>query len=148
VSVGASGWTELLAAAASIHATATRHAPELAGLQLVAVGWATVESDRACDELDELLGAASWLPLDRDPLLGARARRRVPRPVPGDEVDLLVLEPDTEGRVAAFLARFGEGVAVVYVRAPMGADDASMAIGRVVRGGPAWGPHVVVLGDR
>ena len=35
---------------------------------------------------------------------------------------LLLLEPDTEGRLAATIARHGEGVVAVYVRASGGAD--------------------------
>jgi len=148
------GWTELLAAAASIRAAAAGRTPEVAGTTIVAIGWATVEADRACRELDELLGPAAWLTRDRDPLLGARAWRREPRPVPGEGIDLLVLEPDTEGRIAAFLARFGEGVAMVRVRATGAAGVGAAApggrasVGRLVAGTPAWGPHVVVQGDR
>jgi len=142
------GWAELLAVASSIRSDAIAREPGLSRTTIVAVGWATVEADRARREFDGLLGTAVWLPLERDPLLGARPWRRSARPPADGDVDLLVLEPDTEGRIAAFLARFGEGVAVVCVRGAGSSGDLAGAAGRLVAGGPAWGPHVVVLGDR
>jgi hypothetical protein len=53
----------------------------------------------------------------------------------------VVLEPDTEGRLAASLARFGEGVAVIYL------GDGPPGPGTLVRGGLPWGPHVILLGQ-
>lgn len=99
--------------------------PALGGLRLavVAVGWATVELDRAAaalqpadpTEADGPFGEpASADPLDE--LLGAEARL-VSRPL--DRPGLVLLEPSTEGRLAASLARRGEGPAALYL-APVG----------------------------
>lgn len=68
--------------------------------------WATVDLDRT---LTTLGGAADLLP--EDALLGAR----VALVRTGDDVPLAILEPSTEGRLAAWLARHGEGVAGQYV---------------------------------
>ena len=139
-------WHELTASAERIRSTAVEADPRLASLPLAGVGWATVEHVRAIDELDLALGGGPppagsapgrWTLLARDDALGARAWLRAP--VPGRPA-LVVLEPDTEGRLAASLARFGEGIAVVYLGADM------VEPGRLVRGGPAWGPHVIVTG--
>jgi len=120
---------------------------------LLGVGWATVDLDRAAAQL----GAPPGRIAD-DRLLGARCMV-----VPGSPA-LLLLEPATEGRIAASLARWGEGPAVLYVGfAGSGATGLSMHLeavrGRVGRlsapalgpfgsavaiaGGPPWGPHLV-----
>jgi hypothetical protein len=160
-------WSELVAAASAIHAAAAAREPAVSGAVLAGIGWATVEGERAIRELDELLGTEAaaegaaarddvpWQPAARDELLGASAWIRV---APGNpSTMLLVLEPDTEGRLAASLARWGEGVLAVYVRPPTAADlepparpgtaagSGPLGGGRLVAGGPAWGPHVVVL---
>jgi hypothetical protein len=100
-------------------------APALAAdARTVAVGWATVELDRAALELAAELGIAS----DRfgeavgSPLLGARCRLAVG--LLPDDVAVVLLEPDTEGRLAGRLARFGEGPAAVWLGV---ADIASAA---------------------
>lgn len=129
-------WAELLAAGDALRSDAVAVDPTLAELPVVGVGWGTVESDRAVGELAVAVdGPAQWVAQERDPLLGASVRRRDPAPPGG--VGLFVLEPDTEGRLAAFLARFGEGVAVVYL-----ADD--RAGERIVPLNPRWGPYAVV----
>ena len=142
-----------------------------AGLRIVGIGWATVELDRAAAELGASLDvpAGAWTPADRDQLLGA-ATALGPRLTPDAHAPRLVLlEPDSEGRLAASLARYGEGVAAVYAMAtraaraapvvpvpraagdsPPGAARSVIAPGplgpaRLVLGGPIWGPHVVVL---
>lgn len=151
-------WSELVAAASAIQVAAAAREPAVAGTVLAGIGWATVEGERAIRELDELLGTEAWgrwQPAARDELLGASAWIRA---APGNpSTMLLVLEPDTEGRIAASLARWGEGVLAVYVRPPA-ADDLEpsarpgaaagsgpLGPGRLVAGGPAWGPHVIVL---
>jgi hypothetical protein len=144
-------WADLLAAAELLHASAVTADPRLVSLRLAGIGWATVEHERAEHELDaarDMLrtGTApgAWETIGRDPALGAGMWRRVGadeahQSDEGQLPDLVVLEPDTEGRLAASLARFGEGVAVIY----LGSGRARP--GRLVRGGPAWGPHVVIL---
>lgn len=138
---------DLVAAAERIRANAAATNPELVPLPLAGIGWATVEGDRAIRELDggmALEGGAGpaegWTELSRDASLGARVWRRgradgLARPI------VFVLEPDTEGRLAASLARFGEGVAVIYL------GYGSLGRARIVRGGKPWGPNVVVLGE-
>jgi hypothetical protein len=120
--------------------------PVTAALPIAAIGWATVEGERAQGELDALLAAdldaprlAPWRSLDRDAALGASAWVRAASEGAGDPA-LVVLEPDTEGLLAAFLARFGEGVGAVYL------GDGALQSGRLVRGRPRWGPHAVALG--
>jgi hypothetical protein len=118
------------------------------------VGWATVELDRAEGELTSDQPAVVEA-RPRDAQLGAAARLLT---FP-DGRRVLLLEPDTEGRLAASLARFGEGAAVLYLVADGAADDAVRNAGfvlsaasdgplghqRLVVGGPAWGPHLVVV---
>ena len=129
-------------------------------------GWATVELERAARELAAGLGidAGAWVPAPRDALLGARAWS-APTPV-DDGPAIVLLEPDTEGRLAATLVRFAEGVAAVYLRDPVAgaaapdpestevrasaavegtAAQSALGPARVVPGGPAWGPHVLLL---
>lgn len=137
-----------------------------ASLRIVGIGWATVELDRAAAQLGTSLElpAGAWTPAHRDQLLGAEA---VLGPLLGPDAHgprLVLLEPDTEGRLAASLARHGEGVAAVYVvdtppatfaRRPAGDSPGGLARsvaapgplgrGRLVIGGPIWGPHVIVL---
>jgi hypothetical protein len=95
--------------------------PSLGGLRLaiVAVGWATVELDRAAAALRPIDAAAGDPTLGepssanaRDELLGAGARL-VGRPF--DRPGLVLLEPSTEGRLAASLAHRGEGPAALYL---------------------------------
>ena len=105
----------ILAAAETLRREAARDDPALDGAPLIAIVWATVELDRAERELGAILGA----PLDageapRDPGLGATVR--LARPFgQAPEPALLLVEPDTEGRLAALLARHGEGVVGVEV---------------------------------
>jgi hypothetical protein len=129
------------------------------GLRLAGLGWATVELDRAADELGMWLGDAA-APDAIDPLLGARARVRAAGGLPGDTV--LLLEPSTEGRLAATLARDGEGPAALYLQPVEGlrawaaaarARGLTLSARRVgplggsvlVAGGPLAGPHLVIV---
>ncbi len=136
----------------------------VAPAEALAVGWATVDIERAATELapgDELV------PLGDEALLGARAVRIAA----GVEPALVLLEPITEGRLAATLARHGEGPAAVWLvpgaaaarRPPLPSATpiptaapftASRAAGgpfgaeRLVLGRPVNGPHVLVLEER
>ena len=116
-------------------------------------GWATVELDRAERELGR--GATRAADLARDAQLGASCRLLTR----SDGTRILLLEPDTEGRLAASLARFGEGALVTYLFGGRAAADRARLEGftlssetegpfgsqRLVVGGPAWGPHLVVV---
>jgi hypothetical protein len=129
-------WVDVLAAATAIRDAAAARDGAIASLPVKAVAWATVEADRAFDELASI-GDGTWHSIDRDPLLGAARWRRSPAPQPG--IDLLVIEPDTEGRLAACLARFGEGVAAVEL-----AGEGTAAADRIVPVNPRWGPYAIV----
>lgn len=148
---GADPWPELLAGAAAIRADVAARDPWLAELPVVGIGWATVELDRAARELARI-GRFEGAP--RDATLGASARRARP----GDDTPpaLILLEPDTEGLLAATLARFGEGVGAVYLGQLDRADvDDTPRLGpprpgplgsaRLVIGRPRWGPQALVL---
>jgi hypothetical protein len=78
-------------------------------------GWATVELDRSAGELAGLLDqGATFADAPRSALLGARCRVARARADEGGVRWIVLLEPDTEGRVAAFLARAGEGWAAAW----------------------------------
>lgn len=77
-------------------------------LDLLAVGWATIELDRAARDI-----GGAWEPAAHDRLLGASVWRS-----PQDHPRSLVLEPNTEGRLAGALARYGEGPIALYLRVP------------------------------
>jgi len=76
---------------------------------VVGRGWATVDMARAEAELRDGDRVDAFEDADRCSWLGARCRRAR---IGGQWV--VVLEPDTEGRLAAFLARHGEGWAVTW----------------------------------
>ena len=131
--------------------SAQRHA-WVAARAIVGLGWATVELDRAEGELGATW-CTGWKDASRDELLGASVRR-----CGDDGLPLLLLEPDTEGRLAAYLARHGEGVAAVYLDGgPAGEPGEAPTSGlgpaapgplgraRLLRDGTRWGPYVVVL---
>ena len=128
----------------------------------VALGWATVELDRAVGELADAIGVPAGRFTDGadDELLGARCRVAHDGGVGGRS--LVVLEPATEGRLAATLARHGEGPAAIWFATTeaFGATGASslatatlssprtgpFGIERLVLGGPIHGPHRLVVG--
>ena len=136
-------------------------------LRLAGTGWATVELDRAEDELRMWLGDTGGggpdgrvMPDVPDPQLGATARVRPAGGLPGDA--FVLLEPSTEGRLAASLVRDSEGPCALYLAPAEGlAAWAAAARARGVRlgvrrvgplgsqvlivGGPAAGPHLLVV---
>lgn len=117
-------------------------------VRIVGLGWATVDLDRVAADLRLAEGLAFDVDV-RDELLGARGR--AVGPVPPDGIRLVILEPFTEGRLAASLARRGEGPAALYL-APTD-SDLTGAIDRLSTGGvrtrsglTALGPGAIVLG--
>jgi hypothetical protein len=122
-------------------------------VEVIAVVWATVDLDRAVAEAG--LPAEA---LPDDELLGAAVR--LVRPPGADPIALL--EPTTEGRLAATLAKSGEGPAGHYVRATDGlasfvaratangiglkrANRGPFGPSALVLGGPATGPHLIIV---
>ena len=128
----------------SLRAAMARMAGPDPSLTPIVLGWATVDLDRAEHAFRAaLLGftvASEDMP--DDALLGACCRL-IRTAVPGVATALL-LEPFTEGRLAATLARHGEGPAAVWLREdpawdpPGSAAEASAPMGR--RSSPAQGP--------
>ncbi|MDQ6795507.1 MAG: hypothetical protein M3067_11965 [Chloroflexota bacterium] len=122
-------------------------------------GWATVELDRAEREVSRAFaghGSAMVSDAADDDLLAARCRLLEF----GGSFRVVLLEPSTEGRLAATLARFGEGFVSLYVVVPDldalasagGLDLSSEGMGpfgrqRLVAGGPAWGAHLLLTGN-
>jgi len=126
--------------------------PGAGSIQLAAIGWATVELDRAAAVLGDALGA-TFTPAGRDALLGATVRRSI-----GNGPCTLLLEPDTEGRLSGALAKHGEGPIALYLRVrDLGALPEQLAIragkgplgpAGLVLGGSPWGPFVILVGDQ
>jgi hypothetical protein len=151
---GSEHWDRLVAAGKDILAGATLENSALEGATLVAIGWATVEIERAEQELEAAIGnGGSWAEAPRDALLGARAA--VYRSIAAASLLVVVLEADTEGRLAASLARHGEGIAATYVTVRPGTVLAAGAFGipaagplgrgrRLARGGIGE-PSIIVL---
>jgi hypothetical protein len=130
----------------------------------MAIGWATVELERAAGELSHLLELGSTFEdAPSSVILGARCR--VGRVADDPSLRIVLLEPETEGRLAATLARSGEGWKVTWAADPMvggrvGASSAGprgaraalstarpgpLGIERLVLGGPIAGPHRLVV---
>jgi hypothetical protein len=120
----------------------------------LALGWATVELDRAAAELAAELGtvAAAFVPAADSVVLGARCR--VAYGVLSGGRPLAILEPRTEGRLAGRLARLGEGPAAIWSRAaearlgrrqPASAQPGPFGPERLLSGGPLQGPFSLLI---
>ncbi len=119
----------------------------------IALGWATVDVDRAAADLATELGisAAAFLPAADSVALGARCR--VAYGILPDGQPLAIIEPLTEGRLAAFLARFGEGPAATWTRSARllagrraaSARPGPFGLERLMPGGPAHGPFSLLI---
>ncbi len=126
------------------------------------IGSATVDMDRAERDLVASLGSSARTRsrnVPGDELLGARCRLVTSG---SGKPEVLLLEPATEGRLAASLARFAEGPVAVYVIVPdpqfgdlvQSAGRAGLVLSteaagpfgrqRLVAGGPPWGAHLCV----
>jgi hypothetical protein len=121
-------------------------------------GWATVDLDRAEQEVVLARGWPPAAPAPDDLPLGATTR--IARSPDGTET-IVLLEPSTEGRLAASLARHGETFLVDYLvvdgplAAAVGASReqrltlSTLSSGpfgpeRLVAGSPAWGRHLIL----
>ena len=127
----------------------------------IAVGWTTVEADRA-ESAIALAGGGAIGPFHDAPgdaLLGARCRAataaiaREPR-----IATLVVLEAATEGHLTASLARLGEGLSVVWlaregsgglpsVAALSSPGDGPFGRERLLLGGARAGRLVLIVDD-
>ncbi len=116
------------------------------GVGLAGVGWATVELGRASREVASALGVdvAAFTPAADDGWLGARAAVAA---VDGSAI--VLLEPSTEGRIAAALARHGEGPAVIWLDSPRLDAGATrpgpLGPAELVHGPRPWGPFLLRL---
>jgi len=114
------------------------------GVVAHAVGWATVDLDRAAADLAGLLAAGTVFgPAPDSELLGARCRvaplaAEAPGPLrpPTAARFVVLLEPTTEGRLAATLARHGEGWCATWATDAPGRPAATSGSRSVVRDGP------------
>ena len=112
------------------------------GASTLATIWATVDIERTL--ADRGVGASE---LGNDPFLGARV---VAAAGADDDPPIAIAEPSTEGRLAATLARHGEGLVGRYVAV---ADGLAQAIARAAGRGIAvtriepgpFGPSMLVL---
>jgi hypothetical protein len=107
--------------------------------RLIAVGWATVDLERTITGLADV----EVHPADDEVLLGARARLVDVAPV-----RVVLLEPFTEGRLAAALARRGEGIVALYLASeePLDGHLRPTALGvpgRLMAHDRPWGPFVI-----
>ena len=124
---------------------------ELDAWPIVARIWQTVDVDRTVADL-----GLPTEPIADDKVLSAHGV--LVRPPDGPPV--AIVEPSTEGRLAATLARHGEGHAGTYVAPLGGADDAREAGLRVIEDGPGpfgrstlvaapgadrWSPFIVIV---
>ena len=118
-------------------------------IDIAAVGWATVELDRAEATIGPQFGT-TFVEATRDSLLGASVRRST-----NGAPKVALLEPDTEGRLAGALARHGEGLVVLYLSVPgLDAIPAHLATrsgtgpfgpARLLLNGPPAGPFLILL---
>jgi hypothetical protein len=127
----------------------------------IALGWATVELERAAVELGTDLGTEPGRFLDAPGTRALGARCRVAHGVLPGDLALVLLEPATEGRLAATLARFAEGPAAFWLSVnDLGSmADEQQAGGvwlsveragpfgpeRLVLDGPVHGPHQLLV---
>lgn len=124
---------------------------EAAGAVALGAIWATVDLERALRDLGLESGRAASAV--EDPLLGARVVRVAGLGAEAGETPVALAEPSTEGRLAAFLARNGEGAAGRYVGVPLAIGEitaraaaAGVSISRPVPG--PFGREVLVLDGR
>ena len=130
------------------------------GRTVVALGWATVDADRAAAELAARWpGCAPFVAVAPEVLLGASCLAGRPVVENGLVVGLVLLEPSTEGRLAATLARHAEGPAALWLAETSARRDPDEATRRLVSlpaqgpfgserlllRGPVAGPHLLLL---
>jgi hypothetical protein len=117
--------------------------------RVVAIGWSTIELDRAAAELGAAFDILPDRFVDAGGSIALGARCRIGRGVL-EGLSLVLLEPATEGLLAASLARVDEGPVAVWLTAaglaPTTAPgQATSAAASARRGGPL-GPERLLLG--
>jgi hypothetical protein len=127
-------------------------------LRVIGRGVATVDLDQAEERARATIAHRAITGAPDDVLLGARCRIVIVHQGPS----LVLLEPNTEGRLAASLARYGQEPVVSYMTSVVQGDDVvgsaatagiplspptpgPLGVSRLVLGGPAWGPHVILV---
>ncbi len=124
-----------------------------------AIGWATVELDRAAAELQGLLEpGASFLPAPDCEVLGARCRvaalgelsadagaALATAALPATARFVVLLEPSTEGRMANTLARHGESWCATWTIEDAGFDPAPTLPRRTSERAGPFGPERLIL---
>jgi hypothetical protein len=130
-------------------------APQLGDHPIVALGWATIDLDAVRRRIEGDAGFGAFDSAARDDHLGARAAVHRPGAASGEPIEVL-LEPDTEGRLAASLARHGEGFAAIWFGPAAGENrelpdgfgrlaDGPLGPARLLLGGPPWSLSVFLL---
>jgi hypothetical protein len=94
---------------------------------------ATVDLDRAIEDLSRAVGSEGWHDAGEDAILGATCRR-----IDLGRSDLILAQPSTEGYAAACLAKFGEGPIAVAL-------DGTGATGRRATTNPVTGGHATYV---
>jgi hypothetical protein len=118
---------------------------------LHAVGWATVELERAVAQLARVLGVPETAFVDAPGSAALGAHCRIAREPIVDDLRLAILEPSTEGRLAAALARWDEGPLVAWYATTTPLDGRRPVLPgpfgpeRLVGGDPLTGPHRLVV---
>jgi hypothetical protein len=128
-----------------------------------ALGWATVELERGLRDVStgfSRYGTPTESDVPDEDVLGARCRLLTF----GEDFSVVILEPKTEGRIAAALARHGEGTVVMYTLIDDDLDHVSRRLVRaglelgpprtgpfgpecLVVGNQAWGPFLILAAD-
>jgi hypothetical protein len=158
-----SGTPERLASIEELDAGTAPLGARPSRIALLGVGWATVELDRASAEVGRRFGLrATGHDAVDDGWLGARARVLEPtgsepagsgspgtaRRLPPEPL-MVLLEPATEGRIAASLARLGEGPVALYLSLPGPAGAATrpgpLGAADLLHARSPWGPFVLAV---
>jgi hypothetical protein len=110
-----------------------------------------VELERAVAQLALVLGIPETAFVDAPGSGAIGAHCRVAREAVLDDVYLAILEPSTEGRLAAALARWDEGPLVAWYTTTTRLDGQRVVLPgpfgpeRLVGGDPLTGPHRLVV---
>ena len=141
-----------IAMASAVEAALTRWrtaAPGADAVHAIAVGWTTVELARTeasiLEAAAEAVGPFEDAPGDE--VIGAHVRVAALRlPSIPTVRTIAILEPSTEGLLAASLARLGEGPAVVWLARDAAAGTSADGAATSAPGAGPFGPERLLLG--